>query len=92
LTQAFYLLEDQEDWTQIGRQVERIMADPALLKRLMGQPTFFQILGAYYQRTAQPKKAMEAFEKGLALDPGSTPLRQGLMWLLIDTQNAAALK
>lgn len=56
LTQAFYLLEDQEDWTQIGRQVERIMADPALLKRLMGQPTFFQILGAYYQRTAQPKR------------------------------------
>jgi hypothetical protein len=92
LTQAFYLLEDQEDWTQIGRQVERIMADPALLKRLLGQPTFFQILGAYYQRAGQPKKAMEAFEKGLALDPGSTPLRQGLTWLLIDTQNAAALK
>ena len=92
LTQAFYLLEDLEDWTQIGSQVERILADPALVKRLQGQPTFFQILGAYYQRTAQSKKAMEAFEKGLALDPGSTPLRQGLMWLLIDTQNAAALK
>src|SRR5256885_8402672 len=40
-------------------------ADPALVKRLQGQPTFFQILGAYYQRTAQSKKAMEAFEKGL---------------------------
>src|SRR5256885_12018265 len=43
LTQAFYLLEDLEDWTQIGSQVERILADPALVKRLQGQPTFFQI-------------------------------------------------
>ncbi|CAB5665580.1 Uncharacterised protein [Delftia tsuruhatensis] len=92
LTQAFYLLEDQGDWTQIGRQVDRIMADPALIRRLREQPTFFQILGAYFQRIGQPRKAMEAFEKGLALDPGSTVLRQGLLWLLIDTQNAAALK
>ena len=73
-------------------ELQVLCGHPALVKRLQGQPTFFQILGAYYQRTAQSKKAMEAFEKGLALDPGSTPLRQGLMWLLIDTQNAAALK
>ncbi len=92
LTQAFYLLEDQQDWTQIGRQIENAQADPALIKRLEGEPTFFRVAGAYYQHIDQPAKAMRAFEKGLVLDPQSTALRQALLWLLIDTQNASALR
>ena len=91
-TLAFYLLEDQGDWSQIGRQIERAVADPALIKRLQREPTFYQVAGSYFQRTGQPKKAMEAFEKGLALDPTSTALRQAMIWLLIDVQNVSALK
>ena len=91
-TLAFYLLEDQGDWSQIGRQIERAAADPALIKRLQREPTFYQVAGSYFQRTGQPKKAMEAFEKGLALDPTSTALRQAMIWLLIDVQNVSALK
>jgi hypothetical protein len=91
-TLAFYLLEDQADWSQIGRQIQRVASDPELARRLQREPTFFQVAGAYFQRTGQPRKAMEAFEKGLALDPQSTALRQAMLWLLIDVQNMPALK
>lgn len=91
-TLAFYLLEEQQDWSLIGRQIEKAEADPELVRRLQREPSFFQVAGAYYQRTGHPAKAMDAFEKGLALDPGSASLRQAMIWLLIDVQNASALK
>lgn len=89
---ALYLLQDLQDWVQLGLQFKRIEADPDLAGLLQREPTFFQVAGTYLQRTGQPGKAMQALERGLALDPGSVPMRQAMLWLLIDVQNASALK
>ena len=92
LTQAFYLLEDKDDWSQLGNQLRQALATPETAERLKKQPAFFHVQGLYFERTNRPAQAREAFLSGLALAPDSTQLQQALLWLLIDTQDAASLK
>lgn len=91
LTQAFYMLEDQGDWDSVGRQLDLVMADPKVASILLAQPAFLHAAALYYQHAGQGTKALELLQKGLALDGSSTLMRQSLLWLLIDTQNAALL-
>ncbi|CAM4047506.1 tetratricopeptide repeat protein [Comamonas aquatilis] len=92
LTQAFYLLEDKEDWSQLGKQLEQALATPEIAERLQKQAAFFHVLGMYYERTNRAVQARDAFLSGLALTPDSVQLRQALLWLLIDTRDATSLK
>ena len=92
LTQAFYLLEESGNSTQVGKYLKQALASPDIAERLKKQPAFYHVLGMYYDRTSNPEKAREAFLSGLALMPDSLQLRQSLLWLLIDTQNTAELQ
>ena len=92
LTQAFYLLEESGNSTQVGKYLKQALASPDIAERLKKQPAFYHVLGMYYDRTSNPEKAREAFLTGLALMPDSLQLRQSLLWLLIDTQNTAELQ
>lgn len=92
LTQAFYMLEDQGDWNRIGQQLALVMADTKLAGMLLEQPAFLHAAALYYQRAGQAHKALALLQRGLKLDPGSTLMRQSLLWLLVDTQDAAVLK
>lgn len=92
LTQAFYLLEEDGKSAQIGKHLKQVLASPEIAARLKSQPAFYHVLGMYYERARNPEKAREAFLSGLALMPDSTQLRQSLLWLLIDTQDAVNLK
>lgn len=92
LTQAFYLLEESGDSSQVGTYLQQALADPEIAASLRKQPSFHHVLGLYYERTRNPEKAREAFLSGLALAPDSQQLRQSLLWLLIDTQDTVALR
>ncbi|MEX8191828.1 tetratricopeptide repeat protein [Comamonas guangdongensis] len=91
LSQALYMLEDLGEWSHAGRQIDPALADPKTAGLLLQQPAFLHAAALYYQHVGQGKKALELLQKGLALDSGSTLMRQSLLWLLIDTQNAALL-
>ena len=91
LSQALYMLEDLNEWSHAGQQIDRALADTKTAGLLLQQPAFLHAAALYYQHVGQARKALELLQKGLALDGGSTLMRQSLLWLLIDTQNAALL-
>ena len=91
LSQALYVLQDLGEWSQVGRQIDPALADAKTAGLLLQQPAFLHVAALYYQHVGQAKKALELLQKGLALDGGSTLMRESLLWLLIDTQNATLL-
>ena len=96
LLQALNLYAAENHWTEIGRLLKEL--DPApdaarhALHRLQSQPDFLRLVGTYQQHTGQLRLARQNFETALRLSPASADLQQALIWLLIDSNNAAALR
>lgn len=96
LIQALTLYANRNRWREIGALLREL--DPApnasrrALRRLQSMPEFLRLAGTYQQNTGRLAEARRSFEAALRLAPDSTDLQQALLWLLIDSNDAAALR
>ena len=96
LLQAMTLYALHNRWQDIGRLISQL--DPApdaprrALKAVRMQPEFLRLAGAYQQNTGKIEMARRSFEAGLRLAPDSADMQQALIWLLIDSNDAPALR
>jgi len=96
LLQAMTLYALHNRWPEIGRLLRQL--DPApdaprrALKTVRMQPEFLRLAGAYQQNTGNIELARRSFEAGLRVAPDSADMQQALIWLLIDSNDAPALR
>ena len=96
LIQALTLYANRNRWREIGALLREL--DPApnasrrALRRLQSMPEFLRLAGTYQQNTGRLAEARRSFEAALRLAPDSTDLQQALLWLFIDSNDAAALR
>ena len=96
LMQALTLYADGSHWADIGKLLRRIEQAPAnarhALEKLQTQPDFLRLVGAYQQINGHLVLARRNFEAGIRLTPNSADFQQALIWLLIDSKDANALR
>ncbi len=96
LIQAMNLYAARNRWAEIGSLVRQLDATPDArrhaLRPLQGDPAFLRLLGSWQQNTGQLAAARRSFEAGLRLAPDSAEMQQALLWLLIDGNDAVALR
>ncbi|MFN4326053.1 MAG: tetratricopeptide repeat protein [Azonexus sp.] len=96
LIQALTLYTSRNRWQEIGMLLREL--DPApgasrrALHRLQTMPEFLRLAGTYQQNTGRLAEARRSFEAALRLAPDSADLQQALLWLFIDSNDAAALR
>lgn len=96
LIQALNLYAADNRWQAMGALFKQLDAgrdaSHRSLRQLQGDPAFLRLWGSYQQNTGHAASARRSFEAALRLDPGSSELRQSLLWLLIDTNEISALR
>lgn len=96
LIQALTLYSNNNQWDAFGRALATL-ADPAstpaqALSRLHESPQFLRLVGGYHHSAGRLAQARQLYEAGLRLEPGSADMRQALLWLLIDGNDAIAIR
>jgi polysaccharide biosynthesis protein PelB len=93
LIQALNLYAMRQRWPEMGVLLRPLDAQPSATRdALAGDPNFLRLLGTWQQNTGQLPAARRSFEAGLRLAPESTDMQQALLWLLIDGNDAAAVR
>ena len=93
---ALTIYTGRNRWDEIGALLRQL--DPAAeaprrsLRRLRALPEFLRLAGIYQQNTGRLAAARGSFEAGLRLAPDSAEMQQALLWLLIDSNDAVALR
>ena len=96
LLQTMTLLFGRNQWTDIGRLIKQL--DPApeatkhSLRKMQAIPEFLRLTGSWHQNAGRFAQARHDFQTGLRQAPDSTAMRQALLWLFIDTNDAAAIR
>ena len=96
LVQALTLYANRNRWEHFQGLLRQI--DPApqaqrrALHRLWKLPEFLRLVGTYHQQTGQLTEARRHFEAGLRLNPGSSAMRQALLWLFIYGNDTTSLR
>lgn len=88
LIQALNLYASRERWAELGRLINQAQGQPALRQ----EPDFLRLAAGHYQRSGQLDRARHTLEHGLRLAPESAEMQQALLWLLIDSKDAANLR
>jgi Flp pilus assembly protein TadD len=60
--------------------------------RLAGNAYFYTLRASYHQARNEPRAALADSRRALAIDPASTDLRTGLLWLLLDLERRDELR
>ncbi len=96
LLQTMTLLINRNQWNDIGRLVRQLDPTPGAkrhsLKQMQTIPEFLRITGAWHQNAGRFAQARHDFQAGLRQAPDSPAMRQALLWLFIDTNDAAAIR
>ena len=92
LTQALTLWSNTEQWATMGRTLAQLQAQPAAQKLLRSEPQLLRLQGLYYQHLGQAQRARPFYEAALRAAPEANEMRQALLWLLIDGNDAPALR
>lgn len=93
LLQALTLYAARNRWPEMGALLRQFAANPAAPRHaLQADPAFLRLLGTWQQNTGQLVAARRSFETGLRLAPDSADMQQALLWLLIDGNDAVALR
>ena len=83
-------------WADTARLVHDVDAPTAAQRQaaaaLLATPEYLRLAGTYYQNTGATGRARAYFENGLRAAPSSTDMRSALLWLFIDSNDAAALR
>lgn len=96
LVKALTLYSERNRREEIGALFRQL--DPAAdatrrsLRRLQQLPEFLRLAGAYQQSIGQFDSARRSLEAGLRLAPDSPDAQKALLWLLIDGNDAVALR
>ncbi len=83
-------------WRDVQQVLQKL--DPApqaqrrALHRLRQEPEFLRLAGLCYQNTGRRAQARQYYEAGLKLAPQSAAMRHALLWLFIESNDAAALR
>ncbi|MBS0506543.1 MAG: tetratricopeptide repeat protein [Proteobacteria bacterium] len=96
LIEALSMYANHHQWSEFGRALALLDAAPGAtrhsLARLRQSAQFLRLVGGYHQDAGRPAQARADYEAALRLDPGSSDTRQALLWLLIDGNDARALR
>ena len=92
--EAMTYLAALQDWKGATPLVLSLQqeATPETRAQLRNDPTFYPLLGNYYQGLQQSAQAAVVFAEGLRRHPDSSELRQASLWSAIESNNAQALK
>ena len=81
-----FLAAPNRDLTSLAKGYELRYAEAVLTHRLEKEPDnslWLRMLGDLMEKKAMEKKAIEAYEKALRLDPANADLNNNLAWLLL---------
>ncbi|MBI2308271.1 MAG: tetratricopeptide repeat protein [Rhodocyclales bacterium] len=90
LLQALGHYASRQRWSDIGRLLAEV--DGEQLGQLRRQPDFLQLSAQYQLQRGQPLLARRDLEAALQIAPAAREVRQTLLWLLIDSGDAAPLR
>ncbi len=90
--QALTLWSNTGAWAAMGRALAQLQAGAQAQALLRSQPQLLRLLGLYHQHQGQPLLARQFYEAALRTAPEADDMRQALLWLLIDGNDAPALR
>lgn len=93
---ALSLHISRNQWREAEHLLQQIDPSPQAqrraLHRLRQEPEFLRLVGLVYQNTGRRAQARQYYEAGLRLAPQSAAMRQALLWLFIESNDASALR
>ncbi|WP_311221760.1 MULTISPECIES: tetratricopeptide repeat protein [unclassified Acidovorax] len=93
---ALNLYSNRSRWDGVESLLVQLDARPEArkrsLSRLSESPEFLRLVGLYHQNNGRPAEARRYFEAGLRVSPDSAAMRQALLWLFIDGNDATSLR
>jgi len=98
LAQPKYLMQAltyhalRNDFAEVGRLLAALDQQPEAKRPFLNDPEFLRIVGLRHQVEGRLPQARRVYEEGLRRLPNASALRQALLWLLIDTRDAAGLR
>ena len=96
LVDALSIYSGRNRWDDVGLLLRRVDANPQATRRAASKlwqiPEFLRLAGSYHQNTGNLAEARRYFEAGLRQTPDSSEMRQALLWLFIDSNDAASLR
>ncbi len=96
LIQALTLYSGRGEWAPFDRVLS--LLDPApdatrrSLRKLWRMPEYLRLMGSHHQNAGRLALARGHLQAGLAASPDSADMQSALLWLLIDSNDAAALR
>ncbi len=87
---AVFLVVPGQDVASLAEGYELRYAEAVLMHRLEKEPNnslWLRMLGDLMEKKAMEKKAIEAYEKALQLDPADADLSNNLAWLLLTAKD-----
>lgn len=82
----------RNQWQRITQSLHALQQQPDTWASLQANPEFLRLLGTYHQNFGRLEQAQKYYEAGFALAPTSDALRQALLWLFIDSNDAVAIQ
>ncbi len=82
----------RNQWQRITQSLHTLQQQPDTWASLQANPEFLRLLGTYHQNFGRLEQAQKYYEAGFALAPASDALRQALLWLFIDSNDAVAIQ
>ena len=96
LIHALTLFSSHNQWSAFAQALGQLDPAPGAtrnsLARLRRLPLFLRLVGGYHHNAGRLAQARQFYEDGLKADPGSSDMRQALLWLLIDSNDARAIR
>ena len=96
LLQALTLYSGRGEWAPFDRVLALLDPTPDAprrsLRKLWRIPEYLRLMGSHHQNAGRLALAREHLQAGLAATPDSTDMQSALLWLLIDSNDAASLR
>ncbi|ABM31639.1 tetratricopeptide repeat protein [Paracidovorax citrulli] len=96
LVEALSVYSSRNQWDAMGPLMRKLEAGPQETRQAVAAlreiPEFLRLAGGYYQAQGDLARARRYYEDGLRASPDSSEMRQALIWLFIDSNDAVALR
>ncbi|MFD2301474.1 tetratricopeptide repeat protein [Paracidovorax citrulli] len=96
LVEALSVYSSRNQWDAMGPLMRKLEAGPQETRQAVAAlreiPGFLRLAGGYYQAQGDLARARRYYEDGLRASPDSSEMRQALIWLFIDSNDAVALR
>ena len=93
---ALNLVSSRSQWNEFAALLKKLDPAPQAQKRSLRafwqSSEYLRLVAAYHQNLGQTAQARRHLEAGLRLAPASADMQQALLWLLIDNNDAVALR